>query len=254
VLVARGGLAAAIAVVLGLAAWPLVSGRAQDKQVSYTTVPAAWTEAASDLDRTLPANSRAIVLPGDLFSFYTWGGTVDPILPALSSRPVAERAEVPYSDLRATDLLWTVDSLVHQQRLLPGQLPALLSLLGVRAVVSGTDDDLARSDAPPPADAAAQLSAQPGFASPTRSYGPTRRFTPSGLGPAVALPEVRRYDLPASRGLVRVEAAAQPIVVDGSADALAGAGRVRRAAVRSDIAVRRRSEPRAGAQRARGRR
>ncbi len=38
----------------------------------------------------------------------------------------------------------------------------------------------------------------------------------------MALPEVRRYDLPASRGLVRVEAASQPVVVDGSADALAG--------------------------------
>src|SRR5690349_21276915 len=83
----------------------------------------------------LPANSRAMVLPGDLFSFYNWGGTVDPILPALSRRPVAERAEVPYADLRATDLQWTIDALVHQQRLLPGQLPALLSLIGVRSVV-----------------------------------------------------------------------------------------------------------------------
>ena len=35
-----------------------------------------------------------MVLPGDLFSFYTWGGTVDPILPALSRRPVAERSEL----------------------------------------------------------------------------------------------------------------------------------------------------------------
>ena len=59
--------------------------------------------AAAQLDRELPANARAMVLPGDLFSFYHWGGTVDPILPALSTRPVAERAEVPYSDLRATD-------------------------------------------------------------------------------------------------------------------------------------------------------
>jgi len=208
--------------VLVLAAWPLVSGRAQDAQVSYHAVPAAWRDAASQLDRELPANSRAIVLPGDLFSFYSWGGTVDPILPALSDRPVAERAEVPYSDPRSTDLLWTIDGLVHQQRLLPGQLPPLLSLIGVRSVVTGTDDDLARSDAPPPADAAAQLSAQPGFTRPARSYGPVNSFAPSGIGPAVKLPEVRRYDLPSARGLVRVEPRAQAIVVDGSADALAG--------------------------------
>ncbi len=138
------------AAVLVLAAWPLVTGQAQDAQVSFKRVPAAWRQAASDLNRQLPANSRAMVLPGDLFSFYTWGGTVDPILPALTRRPVAERAEVPYADLRATELQWTIDGLVHQQRLLPGQLAPLLSLIGVRSVITGTDDDLARSDAPRP--------------------------------------------------------------------------------------------------------
>ena len=218
----RAGAVVAGLVVLVVGAWPLASGRAQDAQVSYRAVPAAWREAAAQLDRQLPANARAIVLPGDLFSFYTWGGTVDPILPALSTRPVAERAEVPYSDLRATDLLWTIDGLVHQQRLLPGQLSQLLSLIGARSVITGTDDDLARSDAQPPADAAAQLAAQPGFARPARSYGAARRFAPSTPGPRVALPQVRRYDLPTARGLVRVEPRAQPVVVDGSAGALAG--------------------------------
>ena len=206
--------------VLALAAWPLVAGKAQDAQVSYKAVPAAWRTAARDVDRG-PRNSRAIVLPGDLFSFYTWGGTVDPILPALAKRPVAERTEVPYADLRATDLLWTVDGLVHQSRLVPGQLAPLLSLIGARQVITGTDDDLARSDAPPPADAASELAAQ-GLARPTRSYGPVSSFPPSGVGPAQRLAQVRRYVLPRGRGTVRVEPAANPIVVDGSADALAG--------------------------------
>jgi arabinofuranan 3-O-arabinosyltransferase len=218
----RAGAAVTGLVVLAVGAWPLTTGRAQDAQVSYKAIPAAWRDAASQLDSELPANSRAMVLPGDLFSFYTWGGTVDPILPALSNRPVAERAEVPYSDLRATNLLWTIDGLVHQQRLLPGQLAPLLSLIGVRSVITATDDDLARSDAPAPADAAAQLAAQPGFARPARSYGPVRWFAPTSPGPSVALPQVRRYDLPAARGLVRVEPRAQPVVVDGSAGALAG--------------------------------
>src|SRR5437660_9258076 len=148
----------------------MVIGHAQDAQVSFKRIPAAWRQVATDVNRRLPSNSRAVVLPGDLFSFYTWGGTVDPILPALTSRPVAERSEVPYADLRATDLLWTIDGLVHQQRLLPAQLAPLLALIGVRAVVTGTDDDLARSDAPPPADVATELAAQPGFIRPTRSY------------------------------------------------------------------------------------
>jgi hypothetical protein len=217
------GLACAVGlVVLALSAWPLVTGRAQDAQVSYKRIPVAWREAASKLDRTLPANSRAIVLPGDLFSFYTWGGTVDPVLPALSDRPVAERSEVPYSDFRATDLLWTIDGLVHQQRLLPGQLRPLLSLIGVRQVVTGTDDDLARSDAPAPADAAAALASQPGFARASKSYGPVRSFAPTTVGPSVSLPEARTYDLPSARGLVGVEPRSAPVIVDGSAPALAG--------------------------------
>ena len=162
------------------------------------------------------------MLPGDLFSFYDWGGTVDPILPALSRRPIAERTEVPYADVRATDLLWTIDALVHQQRLLPGQLAPLLALIGVRSVITGTDDDLARSDAPPPADAAAVLAAQPGFARATRAYGPSSSFTPSRPGAPISLPQVRRYDLPSGRGLVHVDSQQAPVVLDGSADGIAG--------------------------------
>jgi arabinofuranan 3-O-arabinosyltransferase len=212
---------AGAAVLVG-AAWPLVIGHAQDAQVSYHRIPAAWRQAAADLNRELPPNSRAMVLPGDLFSFYTWGGTVDPILPALSSRPVAERSEVPYADLRATDLLWTIDGLVHQQRLVPGQLGPLLSLAGVRSVVSGADDDLARSDAPAPADAAAALQTQAGFQRPARTYGPTARYASATQpGGAARLPEVRRYDLPHARGIVRVEPVSDPLIVDGSAGGLA---------------------------------
>ena len=211
----------ACAVLLALAAWPLVTGRAQDGQVSFHRVPAAWRQAAAGVDRTLPANSRAMVLPGDLFSFYRWGGTVDPILPALSRRPVAERTEVPYGDLRATDLLWTIDSLVHQQRLLPGQLATLLGLIGVRQAVTGTDDDLARSDAPAPAAVATELAAQSGFGRAARAYGPISSFAPTGVGPRLRLPQVRRYDLPTARGLVRIEPRATPTVIDGSAAGIA---------------------------------
>jgi hypothetical protein len=216
------GAAAAAAAVLALSAWPLVTGHAQDAQVSYERIPAVWHAAADQLDHDLPPNSRAIVLPGELFSFYTWGGTVDPILPALSTLPVAERSEVPYSDLRATDLLWTIDGLVHQQRLLPGQLGPLLKLTGVRSVITATDEDRARSDAPAPGEVALELAAQPGFARPARTYGSDRSFGPAGVGPPLRLPEIRRYDLPAGRGLIRVEPQASPVLIDGSAEAIAG--------------------------------
>ena len=62
------------------------------------------------------------MLPGQIFANYTWGGTIDAILPRVTKRPVAVRYETPYGDPHATDLLWTVDRLVTQRRLLPGQL------------------------------------------------------------------------------------------------------------------------------------
>ena len=228
---------AAVAGLLALAAWPLVTGRAQDRQVSYKAIPTAWRAAARDVNRGLPRNSRAIVLPGDLFSFYTWGGTVDPILPALSKRAVAERTEVPYADLRATDLLWTVDGLVHQRRLVPGQLAPLLSLMGVRQVITGTDDDLARSDAPPPADAASELAAQ-GLARPARSYGPTSSFAPSGVGPTQKLAQVRRYNLAQRAGHRPRGAGRQPHRCRRFGRRARGTGRVWGASGKSRAAVR----------------
>ena len=99
-------------------------------------------------------DGRAVVLPGQLYAYYDWGGTIDPILPVLADKPVAIRNAVGYADLRATDLLWTVDALVQQRRALPGQLDPLLDLLGARTVIAGADDDRTRSGAAPAAEAA----------------------------------------------------------------------------------------------------
>ena len=113
---------------------------------SGSACPPAWTAAARHVDATA-GDGRAVVLPGQLYAYYDWGGTIDPILPALASKPVAVRNSVGYADLHATDLLWTVDALVQQRRALPGQLDPLLDLLGARTVVSGADDDRSRSGA-----------------------------------------------------------------------------------------------------------
>jgi arabinofuranan 3-O-arabinosyltransferase len=224
-LAGRGGraapaaLAAGLAAVLVVAAWPLARGRGVE--LTNRGVPAAWTSTAGDLDRELPAGRRAVVLPGSLFSFYRWGGTVDPILPVLSERPVAIRQIVPYADLHSVDLQWWIDLLVQQRRLYPGQLRPLLDLAGTGAVVSATDDDRARSGGPPPGNAAAELAGQ-GLDAPARAYGPRRRFAaPLEAGPdSYSLPQVRRYDLPGSRGLVRLAPRGPATIVDGSAEGL----------------------------------
>src|SRR4051794_20221826 len=196
--------AAALAALLAAAAWPLVTGDAVDRQVTWKQIPAGWKAAARDLDRGLGDNARAVVLPGQLYAFYRWGGTVDPILPSLTKKPVAVRNAVPYGDLRGTDLLWTTDALLQQGRLLPGQLAALLRLMSVRDVVSGRDDDARRSGAVDPAASIRALAAQ-GLA----------------RGPVYSR-AVRGFRVERPRPLVRLEPRRAPTVVDGSADGLAG--------------------------------
>ena len=146
-----------LAAVLLLSAWPLVRGEAVDSQLAWEEIPPAWTEAARDLDADLPANTRAVVLPAQLFATYDWASTVDPILPALSDRPVAARTVLAYADRRSVDLLWTADNLIQQERAVDGQLPPLLRLLGAGAVIAGADDDRARSGAIVPSGAAREL-------------------------------------------------------------------------------------------------
>jgi len=205
-----------------LASLPLVRGIALDRQVIWKRIPAAWTNAGHDLNRQLPANTRALILPGQIFAYYKWGGTIDAILPRVTTRPVAVRYETPYSDLHADDLLATVDDLVQQRRLFPGQLSPLLRLMGVGAVVTGSDDDITRSGAIDPAAAAGDLAAN-GFAHPSRSYGPVTAFPPAAgdIGPTQSLPQVRRYDVPAGRGIVHVDSGGSATIVDGSGAGLA---------------------------------
>jgi arabinofuranan 3-O-arabinosyltransferase len=221
----RAGLVAApvvIAALMVLCALPLIRGRAIDTELSYKRIPAAWTQAAQGLDRTLPANARAIVLPGQIFGYYTWGGTLDAILPRLTSKPVAVRYETPYSDLHAVDLLTTIDDLVQENRVVPGELTPLLRLIGARAVITGADDDISRSGALAPATAAQVLGGQ-GLTTPSQSYGPVTYHPPAegDVGPGASLPQVRRYDIAPGRGIVHVDPVADPTIVDGSARSLA---------------------------------
>ena len=251
--VRRGALIAApaaLTALIVLAAWPLFQGRAADRQLTWTQIPAAWREAGRNLDAHLPANSRAIVLPGQVFAFYKWGGTIDAILPRLTDKPVAVRYETPYSDLHADDLLVTIDNLVQQGRLFGGQLKPLLGLIGVGSVISGTDDDTTRSGAVDPSIAARGLLTQ-GLGAP-RNYGPVASVAaaPGSIDPPQPLAQVREFDLSPGRGIVHVDQGA-PTVVDGSAQGLADlaafgqlpprapilyAGDLSRRAIRSDAA------------------
>ncbi len=215
--VALGGVAAG---AVALAAWPLVTGRALERQLAFD-LPLAWRSVAADLDRR-PASSRAMEVPGQLFAFATWGGTIDPVLPALTDHPATTRWVVPFSDRRATELQWTVDGLITQERLKPGQLPPLLDLLGVGDLVVAADGDRSRSGQAPVADVIRELRSQHVLTAGTRRYGPTV-LGASGAGQltgGLRVPEITRSEV-RTGGIVRVLPQARPVIVDGGAGGIA---------------------------------
>jgi arabinofuranan 3-O-arabinosyltransferase len=211
-----GLLVAAAGALVVLASWPLVTGRAIEGQLGFD-LPASWQRLARDLDRR-PDTSRAAVLPGQLFAFYEWGGTVDPVLPALTRHPVVQRWIVPFADLRSADLQFDVDGLVTQERLRPGQLPSLLDLMGVGDVVVAADGNRSLSGEMPAGDAARELrSLGRGTA-----YGPTVLAEPAAgdLERLVGVPSLRRIPVPTG-GIVRVLPRGPITVVDGASGGLA---------------------------------
>ena len=216
----RAGLAALIA----LAALPLVRGTAIEKQLTWKRIPAAWTDVGRDLDKGPKPNSRALVLPGQIFANYTWGGTTDAILPRVTKRPVAVRYETPYGDPRSTDLLWTVDRLVSAG-------PAAARPAAAAAAPDGRRRDRHRQRRRPlraaarstPPQAAAELDGQ-GLDRRRRPTARRERSRPpaASSGPPRELPEVRRYDVGGVRGIVHVDGSGPATIVDGGAEGLAG--------------------------------
>ena len=81
----RALMAGALVIPL-VAGWPLIRGRGVDDQLLWQDIPAAWTQAARHVDDTA-GDGRAVVLPGQLYAYYDWGGTIDPILPVLADKP-----------------------------------------------------------------------------------------------------------------------------------------------------------------------
>ena len=155
--------------------------------------PPCWRAVARDLDRR-GDDTRALVVPGQLFAYYGWGGTIDPILPALTTHPVATRCIVPFADLRAADLQWTIDDLVGQQRAAARPARAAARPDGRRRPSSSPPTTTARAAGEAPAgDVAAR--ARRARPRPGRRYGPAVRAAPDAgtLAPAPRVPGGARW-------------------------------------------------------------
>jgi len=206
--------------------WPMFNGKAIDSQLAYKDVPSYWRQAASDLDKQTTPGYRAMILPGQQFGVYSWGATFDPVAPAITKAPVAQRYAVRYSDAHSSQLLTAVDNLVQQRRLVPGQLDSLLKLLGVQQVLIAADG---KPEASGEIDAASAVEALRGEAilqTPTKTYGPKVLVPPAvgRGGQAIQLPAIRRYALDTNAnkapGLVRAHSRKNSVLVSGDANAI----------------------------------
>ena len=228
--VSRAVWPASLAMVVVIAAltlfWgrPLWAGNAIDPRLFFSSVPAPVVQAIDNAQTATPSDSRIAVIPGELFGWYTWGGTQNSVVPGLSAKPVLVRQITRPATEQAAQLLDSVDARIQQGRLTPGQLPPLLQLMGVGRVLVATDSSPMMSEALDPARVAAELSQQPGFKTPAASFGPVARFSPppDRGGPTVRLPDVRAYAAPkpASPRISRVHPAGGSTVVDGDAEGI----------------------------------
>ncbi len=206
--------------------WPLVTGTALDSALTYKDVPSYWRQAAADIDAKTAPGHRALILPGQQFGVYRWGTTFDPIAPAITRSPVAQRYSVRYSDAHSSQLISAVDNLVQQRRQVPGQLPSLLSLLGVQQLLVAADGIPEYSGEIDPASAQEVFSQIKETQRPTATYGPTLDVAPAvgRSGKTVSLPAIRRFELSANRGaetgIVRAHPRRGTTVVSGDASGI----------------------------------
>jgi arabinofuranan 3-O-arabinosyltransferase len=202
---------------------PLVTADAVDERQAYGEVPAHWRAAVSDAERDTPRDRRVAVVPGELFGYYRWGDTMDPVGPALSRRPLLIREIVPYADRRSSQLQEVADDLVQQDRLVPGQLERLLRLMGAGTVLVPADGRVERSGALDPARAERALSTEEWLRHPAGSYGGRLAVTPvrGWGGSSLSLPALRRFAIPRADSAVRVHPLGATTVIDGDAHGLA---------------------------------
>jgi hypothetical protein len=231
-----GWVAASVLVIFLVLFWgrPIWQGNAVDSRLFFSSVPNAWVNAVADAQRTTPPDSRISILPGDLFGWYTWGGTQNAVGPGLSGRPVAVRQIVRAAPPSSAQLLESVDASVQQGRLVPGQLNPMLQLLGVGRVLIGSDTSSQRGRSLDPARLRESLAGQAGFQQPVARFGPLKAFAPpadrAGSPVTAATVEAFRAPRPSNPRITRVHSVSSATVLDGDAAgivSLASVGQLR---------------------------
>lgn len=221
------GLALAL---LGLAAFPVVSGRVATLG-SFEDVPDYWRETADWLN----ANSdgeRALLLPGASFGEYEWGRTFNEPLQPLSDHPWAVRDLIPLGSVGAVRLLDGVEELLTTGTRSPALAP-YLARAGVQYLVVRNDLDVRRVTAPRPQIVRSVLGGTPGLER-VAAFGPeveplsvTTRLVPDVTGIAAeTLRAVEIYEVAPDAARVTTYPTDDTQIVSGGPEALLPIGEV----------------------------
>ena len=197
-----------------VACWPLIRGPRRSTQLMWERVPPPGRGARGHVDAHRRDDGRAVVLPGQLYAYYDWGGTIDPILPALADAPVAIRNAVAATPTcaRPTCCGPSTRSSSSAARC-PASSTRCWTCWARARSCSGADDDRTRSGAAPAAEAADVLdAARAARRAPGARCGAQPRAAGTLGAPRAAAAGARLGPRPARRPLVRrgARSAARP--------------------------------------------
>ncbi len=171
-------------------------------------------------------STRVLDEPGDDFAYYQWGTTVDPVDPALLTRPFVAREQVPYGSAASADLLNAFDEYVQETTFNPLTLAPIARLMSVGDVVLRSDLAYERYNTPRPRQAWSMFDQSlPGIGSPI-GFGkpgpPPKQKYPLVDETALARnpkapypPKLAVFPVSNTRPIVRTESAQNPILLDG---------------------------------------
>jgi arabinofuranan 3-O-arabinosyltransferase len=199
--------------------------------------PAAWTQAAAQLDAG-SLEHRVMQLPGAEFGAFRWGYTVDPPLPGLTEKPLITRDLLPLGSPAAMDLLYALDDRAQSGVLDPQAIAPVARLFGADTIWVSNDMAFDRFRTPRPELTQAMFAAQPpGLAVPTMFGTPTPNVPtlPSLDEAALAKPSIGGDVAPVelvgvNQPVAMVRAASSEVVIAGSGDGVvdaAAAGLIR---------------------------
>ena len=196
------------------------------------TAPAYVRQAATALNAVHPG-TRVLAVPGENFAAYRYGDTVDPIWPALLTRPFVTREQQVVGSLPGIDLLYGFDDPMQNGVTDPNTIAPIARLLGAGDVLVQNDLAYERYNQPDPSVFWSLFTPTPPGLGPPQPFGtPRPNVAPSkaideqtlALSPAAPPPPpVAVLPVANPRPLVRTEPVGDELVVDGDGPGLVAA-------------------------------